>query len=639
MTDERIKTFIGTQFFTFRAGMLGGIAAGAVEVLLISGFGSKPANFSGLLFSAVAYGILGGIFGKGLNVLLQLLPFHSDRKRDRRFLGAVASSFSFAFILFLIFFFRAFRDFHQEKVRYLEPTGLLTIAVLAVAAAVLFFLCRWLLAGPLKGLWHFLLRPLGFTIALGAVLVLGVVLGRALTKETVEIHAPFSPDKQAELSGKPSVILIMVDTLRPDRLSCYRKPTAARTPNIDALARDGILFEEMYAHATHTKPSTASLLTSRYPSEHQAIHKTQALPNSVTTLAEIYADQGYYCGGIVTNINLAPVYNFQQGFHEYTYLPPKFLFGANEAASRLVVYGVLRLVWMKISSSKVVYHFYRSGETVTGYFNDFIDRNKDKTFFLFLHFMDPHDPYFEHPYSGKGFARASMPHPDPKFAEPFKDFYRQDVEYLDYWIGRVVERLKREGLYDNTILALTADHGEEFYEHKGWWHGTTLYEETVRVPLIFKKLGEADAGAVREGLTRSIDVAPTLLNLSGVQVPEVMKGRDLFGPPPSEDFVPVVFSEADHEGNVVHMLRVGPWKYIQTNPDNPRGLPAQQLFYLPDDPHEQNNLVASQPDKARELQLLMEAKYREILANAEKGTEGEVDQATQERLRALGYTQ
>lgn len=639
MKNDQIKTFVGSQVFTFKAGLIGGIGAGIVEVLLVSGFGSKPANFSALLFATVAYGILGGIIGKIFNVILQILPIHRDKKRSRRHLGSFITSASFVFVLFLVFFFRAFRDFHQERVRYLEPTGLLTIAVLAIAALILFFLCRWLLSGVLKGALDWCLRPVGFTVFLVAVCGVGIILSRSLSKETVETHSSFSPTKQAELSEKPNVILIMVDTLRRDRLGCYGLPPAARTPNIDALARDATIFKKTYSQATHTKPSTASLFSSRYPSEHRAIHKTQSLPSSVLTIAEVFAQQGYYCGGIVSNINLAPVYNFQQGFHEYTYLPPKFLFGANDAASRLVVYGVLRLVWMKISSSKYVYHFYRCAETITGYFNNFIDRNKDKRFFLFLHFMDPHDPYFEHPYSGKGFARASMPNPDPKFAGPFQDRYRQEIEYLDYWIGRVMEKLKREGLYDNSIIVLTADHGEEFYEHSGWWHGTTLYEETTRIPLIFKKPHEADAGQVGEELTRSIDITPTILSLSGIDVPKIMRGRNLFGPPPTEDYVPDVFSEADHEGNIVHMLRIGPWKYIQTNPDNPRHRPPEQLFNIDDDPHEQNNLVEANPDKARELQLLMQAKYQEILAAAEKGSEGAVDQATQERLRALGYTQ
>ena len=638
MPNDQIKGSIGSLIFSFQAGTLGGILAGIFEVLLISGFGASPANLSGLLFAMIAYGILGGVVGLALNIAFHILPFHRDRRSSRRHLGAALLAGSLCLVLFFIFLFRAFRDFHAERVRYLEPTGLATIAVLLAAAVLLFILVRLILDRPLKDLLVWFLRPVGYLLVIAALLIVGFVFQSALSKETEEAHAAFSPVGQDQVQDKPCVILIMVDTLRPDWLGCYGG-TVASTPNMDALAGDAVLYHRTYAQATHTKPSTASLLTSRYPTEHRAIHKTEALPLVVTTLAEVLGQAGYYCGGIVDNVNLAPIYNFQQGFHEYVYLPPKFFFGANEAASRLVIYGVLRLVRMKLVKSTVVHHFYRSGETVTGYFDDFIERNKNRKFFLFLHYMDPHDPYFEHPYSGKGYARAAMPNPDPRFAGPFREFYRQDVEYLDSWIGRVMEKLKTEGLYDASVIVLTADHGEEFYEHGGWWHGTTLHEEQVRIPLLFKRLGNLDSGMIVESLTRSIDVAPTILAEMKVDPPAEMRGRNLFDNPAPENFEPEIFSEADHEGNVVRMLRIGPWKYIETNPDNPRQQPPRQLFYLPDDPGELNNLIDIQLAKADDMQLLLQAKYQEIAATAEEGAEQIMDEATKERLRALGYTQ
>lgn len=639
MTGNSLKNPIHTFLFSFKAGTIGGIIAGVFEVLLISNFGSAPANFSGLLFSVVAYGILGGLIGLGKNIVAQLLPIHKERKRDRVFLGAFIASASISAVLFLILIFRAFRDFHAERVRFLEPTGLLTIAVLLAGGFILFLLFRLLLIRPLKSVLSWILKPFGYVIVVASVLVLGLILNASLAKETEAVQVPFDNAGQAALADKPSVILIMVDTLRRDRVSCYGDSNAAATPNIDALAADGAVFDQVYSQATHTKPSTATLLSSRYPTEHRAIHKTDALPDGVTTLPEILAGEGYYCGGIVTNINLAPIYNFQHGFHEYTYLPPKFFFGANEAASRSVVYGVLRLIRMKIVQNKYVYHFYRSGETVTGYYDDFLERNRDKTFFLFLHYMDPHDPYFEHTYSGLGYARAAMPNPDPRFVEPFKEFYRQDTEYLDAWIAEVINKLKNLELYDNSLIVLTSDHGEEFYEHGGWWHGTTLHEEQVRVPLIIKKPASEGAGTFIETLCGLIDVPPMILGELGSELPSDMRGRDLFETDSEGEFMSEIFSEADHEGNVVQMLRVGSWKYIRTNSDNPRRRPAQQLFYLPDDPGETNNLVETESAKAEEMELLLKAKYQDVLAGRVEGADMEIDQATQERLRALGYTQ
>ncbi|MFH1861262.1 MAG: sulfatase [bacterium] len=636
MPDNTIKNPLHSVLLGFQAGILGGIKAGALETLLIARFGAAPANLSGFLFAIVAYGIMGGIIGVLLSLVLGILPLHQEKRKDRRLLGVFIFSLTLATLLFLIFVFRAFRDFHAERVRYVEPTGLLTILVLLILAGFVFFLTQLLSNKVFKWWFSWIFKPGWYLVQLGVVLLLGIILQAAFSKETEEVRAEFTPTQNAPAVEQPVVILIMVDTLRPDFLAFQGKEQIT-TPNIDEFAKQATIFQTTYAQATHTKPSTASLLSSRYPSEHRAIHKTDAVPNNIEMLAEIFSKAGYYCGGIVTNINLAPVYNFQQGFHHYIYLPPKFLFGANEAASRLVIYGVLRLVRMKLVKSIYVHHFYRSGETVTVYVSDFFDQQKDQKFFLFLHYMDPHDPYFEHPYNGMGYARVALPNPDASFAEPFRRLYREDVEYLDHWFGQVMKNLKDLGIYDSSLIVLTADHGEEFYEHGGWWHGTTLHEEQVRVPLLIKRPAQQDSGVVIETLTRSIDIAPTILSITGLDRPAEMRGRDLFSAE-LDTVEPYIFSETDHEGNIVQMLRVGPWKYIKTNPDNPRKRPAEQLFYIPDDPHEKQNVADQYVERVVEMRALLEAEYADILATQTEASQQSMDRATEERLRALGYT-
>jgi len=637
MTQDRLNSFIGVLFFSFLAGSLGGILAGFIEVLVVTRFGTAPAHFSGLLFAVVAYGILGGALGKICYAGLAALPFHRERRENRSQLAPFLASFSSSALLFLIFVFRAFRDFHAEKVLPMQPLGLLTILVLLSAAIGLFFLLRLLFQKSLAGMLAYLTKPTGYITVLVIILIVSIGLRATLVRETEAVRSPFSDDRQAQIADQPCVILIMVDTLRPDRLSCYGSAMFP-TPNIDALAADAALFQQTYSQSNNTKPSTASLLTSRYLTEHRAVHKTDILPSGVTTLAEVFAQAGYYCAGIVTNVNLAPIYNFQQGFHEYVYLPPKFLFGADESASRLVAYGVLRQIWMKLVQSIRVDHFYRPGEVVTNYFEDFLNRNKDRRFFLFLHYMDPHDPYFEHPYNGRGYARVAMPNPDSRFVGPFERNYAQEIQYTDAWIGRVMSDLKKANLYDNSVIVFTSDHGEEFYEHGGWWHGTTLQEEQVRIPLLVKLPNQQNAGTATETLTNIIDVPPTVLRAANLNVPPEMRGRDLFDNQ-SPGATAEVYAEADFEGNVGQMLRVGPWKYIQMDPNNRRGRPAQQLFYLPDDPREERNLVDTQPDKVSEMAALLKARRDEVLSTQERGGQLKMDAATQERLRALGYTQ
>jgi arylsulfatase A-like enzyme len=638
MDKEYIASPLKGLILSIQAALLGGILAGLVEMVLVTHLLTAPEQFSGLLFAIVAYGLLGGVLGAASYLALSLLPFHKEKRASRRELSAFMASLSAAIILFLIFAFRAFRDFHAENVAPASPFGLLTILVVMAGAVIIFFLFKALLLRGLQNCLAWVLKPLPYLLIIILLLIISAGLKASLSNENEEVFSDYSGKQQARLTDRPCLILIMVDTLRPDWLGGYGNKEV-RTPNLDALARDGELFLQTYAQSNNTKPSTASLLTSRYLTEHQAVHKLSVLPDGILTLAEVLGSAGYYCGGIVTNINLAPIYNFQQGFHEYLYLPPTFLFGANESARRLVIYGALRQISMKLSHSFYVDNFYRAGETVTGYFDDFLNRNKAKKFFLFLHYMDPHDPYFEHPYNGKGYARVAMPNPDKKFVEPFKKNYTQEVEYMDACIGKVMDQLKSSGLYDQSMIVVTSDHGEEFYEHEGWWHGTTLHEEQIRVPLIIKRPAGKNAGKASKAIVNSIDVTPTMLNNAGLQIPPQMRGRVLNDSLEMPDVLLEAYSEADFEGNIGQALRIGPWKYILMDPENARKRPAEQLFYLPDDPHEQNNLAASNPEKAAELKALLLAKAKELAASKGERVQRTIDVATQERMRALGYTQ
>jgi arylsulfatase A-like enzyme len=184
---------------------------------------------------------------------------------------------------------------------------------------------------------------------------------------------------------------------------------------------------------------------------------------------------------------------------------------------------------------------------------------------------------------------------------------------------------------------VTSDHGEEFFDHGGYWHGTTLYDEALHVPLFVKLPGNAMRGTVLRHLVQSIDLMPSLLKLAALPIPEGVQGQDLFDPHDS------VFAEESHEGNVLRALRLqragSALKLIEANPGNPRGLAARELYQVDQDPAEQVNLVDERPEllQLSEQALETEASHAVKGRATQKSLQIPADSAVAERLRALGY--
>jgi arylsulfatase A-like enzyme len=365
------------------------------------------------------------------------------------------------------------------------------------------------------------------------------------------------------------------------------------------------------------------------------MHKTDILPGDVTTIAESMREAGYRTSGFVTNINIAPSFNFQQGFDEYSYLAPAFFFDATDSGSKLALYSAMRLVREKfLSKTKYVENYYQDANTVNEDSLPWLEKAADDPFFVVIHYMDPHDPYFEIPYNGRAVARVKTPHPAPERAGELRDLYVQNIEYLDGFLVRLTDALKDNDLYDNTLIAFTADHGEEFYEHEGWWHGTTLFDEQIHVPLIVKLPKGVRAGTRVSDLARLLDVAPTMLAGVGVARPSAWQGSDLFG---DESAPSAVYAEEDHEGNVLESIRTADWKLVLANEGNPRGLDPVALYDLKADPGEHENVAGQMADRVAELKGNLEALRSMAGSQAVTGVTGDIDEAAAERLRALGY--
>jgi arylsulfatase len=314
--------------------------------------------------------------------------------------------------------------------------------------------------------------------------------------------------------------------------------------------------------------------------------------------------------------------------------------GANDTAAKLLFVQFLRqrIETVRAKSGRVeVGSAYQDAAAVNRALFEILAEKPAAPFFLFAAYMDPHDPYYPHPYDGTAYSRAAHATPEASEADTLRRLYDGEISFWDEHFGALIARLKQRGLYDEMTIIVTADHGEEFQEHGGFWHGTTLYDEVVHVPLLIKLPGSQMHGSVVRHFVQSIDLMPSVLQRAGVPVPKGVQGHDLFA---GND---AVFAEESHEGNVLRSLRMSragaALKLITANPDNPRGLAPSELYRLDQDPLEQVNLAHDEP-------ALMTFSHKALDEHAKDATLGRAAQRSVDlandanaaaRLRALGY--
>ncbi len=487
------------------AGGLGGALVGVAESVLIGTTSAASDEYWLFFFGVLSYGAIGAGLGLGAALLWQIVRRGRASEAQLAQLAAAAGCLLPAFAVAR---YHVAQRVFQEGLVATSATGLLTHAGLLVGA---------LLAALLVAVAVRLCMRAGGAIAvaaLAALMVGGTWLGGMATDHTAKPAVARPAGGGA--AGKPNIILIVVDTLRADAARwAAQQPDGAQ--GFAQLHRDGVVFERAYSQSSWTRPSIATILSAQYPSVHGTEHKMDVLSDKVDTIAEVLQRQGYWTAAFTTNINVAPIFNFQQGFDEFSYLEPSFYFGASDSATKLAVYKGLRVAREKVSTSMWVQNYYQDAAVVDADVETWLASKPPEPFFLFIHYMDPHDPYFEMPYNGKGIARVSSPNPVPARAAELHDLYKEDVRYFDGYLAKLLGRLRDTGVYDRSIVALTADHGEEFHEHGGWWHGTSLYEEQVHVPLVIKRVGEREPGKLRGDIARSLDIAPTLTAAAPVQ--------------------------------------------------------------------------------------------------------------------------
>jgi len=397
--------------------------------------------------------------------------------------------------------------------------------------------------------------------------------------------------------GRLNVLLITVDTTRADHLGCYGRP-AAQTPNMDRLAEEGALFRRCSTGAVMTLPSHCTIMTGLYPFVHGVRRNgTDHLPAAATTLAELFKAVGVATGASVGSYVLDPRFGLAQGFDAYRGVPRP------------------RTGSVEITDAQ------RKGDVVCNDALELLRERARQRFFLWVHFYDPHYPY------------ESPRHPDVQSAEAYAD----EIAFMDVQVGRLLDELRKLGLEQNTLILLVGDHGEGLEDHLENQHGYFAYETCQRVPLLVRCPGVVPAGLQIDAVVRTVDIAPTILELAGQPPLQAVSGVSLLPllVDRSADLELRAYAETPEAYTLfrlstIRTLTADHWKYIWST--------SPQLFDLASDPGELHNAIAEQPDMAASLHNQLRALLAEAPPRIPEEPSAALTRDEIARLESLGYT-
>jgi len=417
--------------------------------------------------------------------------------------------------------------------------------------------------------------------------------------------------------GAPNILLVSLDTVRPDHTSVYGH-TNDTTPRLAHYAKQGAVFANAYAQAPSTSPTHASMFTGLYPSTHGYYSYKYKLADKHTTLAEILRDAGYRTFGVTSSVKFVPKTGLQQGFDSFERLG-----GAKNGRSAQVNNKVIQLM----------------------------NEDASTPFFGFVHYFDAHAPYAApEPFRYKWHPALSFPKPEwtsrfikknrrrrsivnPIIAGYLAGLYDGELSYLDTFVDQLlaaVPQSKRR----STVVILTSDHGEAFFEHRYLGHSHVLYEEVVRVPLIVWWPDKVAAGTQIQVPTQTVDLLPTILDFAGLPLPTGLEGRSLseplLGTGPEPEMTPIFLQSPKFFG-LIDDLPTGRYKLtVRLKNQHPR------LVNLTVDPEGKTNLAESHPAELAAMNARMSSMPFEDPRGRSVEREEFEDSELQE-LKALGY--
>lgn len=517
------------------------------------------------------------------------------------------------------------------------PSLLSAASLLGNAALVLVALLAWWLLVKWLSRRQDSLRAIagnGLVMATMAgllVLLVGLPMGLARSWK-VEVDAQ-----------QPNVLIVLIDTLRADRLGSYgyHRDTS---PHIDRVAGEGWRFDAAIAQASWTKPSVASMITGLYARQtsvssgewaqqgEQGAVLVETLAAEHLTLAERLASGGYETAAFGKNHHLLEELGFSQGYLSYQWLHPAGRSAFNRILNRFFP-----------DSEKEF-----AADWINDHFVEWLDAKADRKFFAYLHHIDAHWPYASPPPFSGMFTEKPAPEDfnsgnflpgmvsklkedsgatvNPETLRAMSDAYDETIRYIDDGLGRLFELLKSRGLYDNTLVIITADHGEEFMEHGLLGHGQSLYDELIRVPLIvkFPCPGPHCSPRVVTSQVELVDVFPTVMQVLGIEPPASLVGRSL-----AEEASARRSAFSEFKSRIA--LRTPEWKWIYDDQED-----AGKLYNLSQDPRETIDLAADEP-AVRELLSVRLLDFAATRASIGVRNAVVADEQMLENLEALGY--
>ena len=470
--------------------------------------------------------------------------------------------------------------------------------------------------------------------------------------------------KIAPEQNQPNVLLITIDTLRADHLGLYGYEKA-RTPNLDQLAEESLVFTQSIAPATETCPSHTSILTGLYPAEHGALLNDEAAkfgPRAFVALPDILSRRGYktatfVSGGTLSDAICGMAFRFDQFDEDFSSIGwiPKSALNVSPIRLAAQIFPAL---------GRRIGRYERPGSQTTKEALGWLNRHHGGPFFLWIHYFDPHEPYRppERFLPKDSVPSHSMVNGDwygltelqrdqivktPQDVEHMIDRYDAEIAATDYEIGRVLGELDRRGLKENTLVVVTSDHGETLGEHNIYFHHVSdLYDTNLKVPLLIRLPERLPAGRRVDRQTRLIDIAPTVLELLGIsepaftptgksllplldnseQEPERLALTGLYPGNSLETRVWEIHSVRTESYKLIHYARW--WRRYHLYPER------EELFDLRSDPEELHNIINGNnpppilPELRREVKKLIPLK---------KNPRRTLNKKQREQLRSLGY--